>query len=97
MYYTLNLITSVHLKYLLKLLNEFNLTFSGVWLRLNCVYQKAMIPQKLTGLVRATLELQSAVTCSHWFLAEGIRSSETSVHTRSTRRHIPEQGILQPN
>jgi hypothetical protein len=26
---------------------------------------------------------------------EAIRSSETSVHTRSTRRHIPENGILQ--
>jgi hypothetical protein len=25
---------------------------------------------------------------------EAIRSSETSVHTRSTRRHIPENGIL---
>jgi hypothetical protein len=25
---------------------------------------------------------------------EAIRSSETSVHTRSTRRHIPEGGIL---
>jgi hypothetical protein len=25
---------------------------------------------------------------------EGIRSSETSVHTRSTRRHIPEDGTL---
>jgi hypothetical protein len=25
---------------------------------------------------------------------EAIRSSETSVHTKSTRRHIPEGGIL---
>jgi hypothetical protein len=25
---------------------------------------------------------------------EAIRSSETSVHTRSTRRHIPQDGIL---
>jgi hypothetical protein len=45
---------------------------------------------------------QSAATRSRWFLARGfstlkmeaIRSSETSVHTRSTRRHIPEDGIL---
>jgi hypothetical protein len=43
-----------------------------------------------------------AATCSSWFLAhefstlkmEAIRSSETSVHRRSTRRHIPEGGIL---
>jgi hypothetical protein len=26
---------------------------------------------------------------------EAMRSSETSVHTRSTQRHIPEDGILQ--
>jgi hypothetical protein len=41
-------------------------------------------------------------TCSRWFFARGffypedgaIRSSETSVLTRSTRHHIPEGGIL---
>jgi hypothetical protein len=46
--------------------------------------------------------LQSAANCSRWFVARGffypedggIRSSETLVHTRSTRRHIPEHGIL---
>jgi hypothetical protein len=45
---------------------------------------------------------QSAATCLCWFLArvffypedEAIHSSETSVHTRSTRRHIPENGIF---
>jgi hypothetical protein len=39
----------------------------------------------------------AAATCSRWFSAlkmEAIRSSETSVHTRSTQRHVPEDGIL---
>jgi hypothetical protein len=48
------------------------------------------------------LVAQSAATCSRWFLArgfstlkmDGIRSSETSVYTISTRRHISEDGIL---
>jgi hypothetical protein len=46
----------------------------------------------------------AAATCSRWFFARGffylkmeaIRSSETSVQsTTSTRRHTPEDGILQ--
>jgi hypothetical protein len=52
------------------------------------------------------LVVQSAATCSRWFLAcrfvlfsstlkmEAIRSSGTLVYTRSTRRHIPEDGML---
>jgi hypothetical protein len=48
----------------------------------------------------------AAATCSRWFLARGfflfsstlkmeaIRSSEPSVYTISTLRHIPEHGIL---
>jgi hypothetical protein len=46
--------------------------------------------------------LQSATTCSRWFLARGfftlkmeaILSSETSVHTITTTCHIPENGSL---
>jgi hypothetical protein len=45
---------------------------------------------------------QPASTCSRWFLARGfctlkieaIRSSETSVCTRSTWCHIPEDGTI---
>jgi hypothetical protein len=48
------------------------------------------------------LVTQSAATCSLWCLVRGffcteiemIRSSETAVHTRSTRRHIPEDDNL---
>jgi hypothetical protein len=48
------------------------------------------------------LAAQSAATCSCRFFAggflylklEAIRSSETSVHTRTTRRHIPENDVL---
>jgi hypothetical protein len=33
--------------------------------------------------------------CKSCVKMEAIRSSETSVHTGTTRRHIPEDGILQ--
>jgi hypothetical protein len=52
------------------------------------------------GLVR--FEVFTAVTMKNavfWDVAPSTcvnrRSSETSVHTRSTRRHIPENGIPQ--
>jgi hypothetical protein len=46
--------------------------------------------------------MQTAATCSRWFLARGFfypedggdTFSETSVHTRSGQRHIPEDGIV---
>jgi hypothetical protein len=49
-----------------------------------------------------SVHADSAATCSRWFLARGffylkmeaIHSSETWIHTRSARRHIPEDGIL---
>jgi hypothetical protein len=36
----------------------------------------------------------SSLADSSTLKMEAVRSSETSVHTRSTRRHIPEDGIL---
>jgi hypothetical protein len=43
-------------------------------------------------------EPQSAATCSRWFLAGGFfypeDGGETSVHTRSTQRHIPEDAFF---
>jgi hypothetical protein len=36
---------------------------------------------------------ERGTSVSRWLKMEAIRSSETSVHTRSTRRHIPEDGI----
>jgi hypothetical protein len=38
----------------------------------------------------------SSLADSSTLKMEKIRSSETSVHTRSTRHHIPKDGILQP-
>jgi hypothetical protein len=38
---------------------------------------------------------ERGTSVSRWLKMETIISSETSVHTRSTRSHIPEDGILQ--
>jgi hypothetical protein len=72
--------------------------FSGMWRRVDLVWTDVS-EKRIASIFR----LQSAATCSLWVLAcwfstlnmEAIKSSETSVHTRSTRRHIPEDGILQ--
>jgi hypothetical protein len=65
-----------------------------------CSHLLTLVP--CSGIIPCfRLVAQSAATCSCWFLAdfstlkmEPIRSSETSVHTRSARHHIPEDGIL---
>jgi hypothetical protein len=40
------------------------------------------------------MQTQPAATCLRRFLARGYFYSETSVDARSTRRHIPEDGIF---
>jgi hypothetical protein len=45
-------------------------------------------------LIAATAHAGSSLADFSTLKMEAIRSSEMSVHTRSTRRHIPEEGIL---
>jgi hypothetical protein len=80
-----------------------NRRFGGTY----CLYlqgrrKKEKIRDRGTSVSRC---LQTAATCSRWFLDRGfsfstlkmeaICSFETSVYTISTWRHIPEDGILE--
>jgi hypothetical protein len=69
-----------------------NRRFRGMYCLPFCPY--------ISGCFRLALSLQppahalSSLADFSILKMEAIRSSETSVHTRTTRRHIPENGIL---
>jgi hypothetical protein len=69
---------------------------SGMWRRVDLVWNDAS-EKRIASIFRveklASEEPVWAGGCS----LQTIHSSETSVYTRSTRRHIPEDGILQDN
>jgi hypothetical protein len=63
--------------------------------------RKSCVNWRFASIFRVEKFVSEEPACSGSSLAdfstlkmETIRSSETSVHTRSTRRHIPEDGIL---
>jgi hypothetical protein len=57
--------------------------YSGMWRRVDLVWLQ---PPAHAG---------SSIADFSILRMEAIRSSETPVHTRTTRRHIPEDGIIQ--
>jgi hypothetical protein len=50
--------------------------------------------QNRVNVIEAPAHAGSSLADFSTLKMEAIRSTETSVHTRSTRRHIPEDGIL---
>jgi hypothetical protein len=59
---------------------------------------RSCVNRRFRGTYRLSLQPPAHSGCSladfSTLQMEAIRSSETSVHTRFTRRHIPEDGIL---
>jgi hypothetical protein len=55
------------------------------------------IPYDLSCTLRPPAHAGSSLADFSTLKTEAIRFSETSVHTRSTQRHIPEDGILHSN
>jgi hypothetical protein len=56
-------------------------------------FHRREISQLLQFLVTANVIPSSSILVT--VMMEAIRSSETSVLTRATRRHVPEDGFLQ--
>jgi hypothetical protein len=55
------------------------------------------VNRRFGGTYRLNFHAGSSLADFSTLKMEAIRSSERSVHTRSTRHHIPEDGILQMN
>jgi hypothetical protein len=59
---------------------------------------RSCVNRRFGGMYRLHLQgikiSERGISVSRRLKMEAIRSSETSVHTRSTRQHIPEDGIL---
>jgi hypothetical protein len=76
-----------------------NAVFSDVAPRRSCVNRRFRGTYRLHLQGRKICEppahAGSSLTDFSILMIEAIRSSETSVHTRSTWRHIPEDGIFQ--
>jgi hypothetical protein len=51
--------------------------------------------QVLTAVIQPPADAGSSLADFSTLKMDAIRSSETSVHTRTTTRHVPENGILQ--
>jgi hypothetical protein len=70
---------------------------SGMWSRVALV-RTDVLEERIASIIRLTriCELGTlVVTYFFTLMMEAIRSSQTSVLTRATRRNIPEDGILQ--
>jgi hypothetical protein len=70
----------------------------GNWYRIHCYTKQAhnLIRVLSPFSLQPSAHTGPSLTDFHILKMEAIRCSETSAHTRATRRHIPEDGILQP-
>jgi hypothetical protein len=68
---------------------------SGMWRRVDLVWTDVSEERIASIFGLATSHAGSSLADFSTLKMEAIRSSETSYHIRSTRYHIPEDGILQ--
>jgi hypothetical protein len=66
---------------------------SGMWRRVDLVWIDVS-EESIASIFRVEKSAGSSFADFSTLKMKAIRSSETSVHTRFTRRHIPEDGIL---